>query len=75
MDKKRTSSLIADEENDMGLISIPIILSGGANPFEVKGEEIPEAMPLLPLRNNVLFPGAVLPVTVSRDRSARVIRP
>ena len=30
---------------------------------------IPAELPLLPLRNTVLFPGVVLPITVVRDKS------
>lgn len=34
-------------------------------------EEIPEELPLLPLRNTVLFPGVALPITVGREKSIR----
>lgn len=37
-------------------------------------EEIPETLPILPLRNNVLFPGVVIPITVGRDKSIRLIQ-
>ncbi|MCH2199555.1 MAG: endopeptidase La [Flavobacteriales bacterium] len=36
-------------------------------------EKAPEEIPLLPLRNTVLFPGVVIPITVGRDRSIRLI--
>lgn len=36
-------------------------------------EKAPEVIPLLPLRNTVLFPGVVIPITVGRDRSIRLI--
>lgn len=37
-------------------------------------EEIPLELPILPLRNNVLFPGVVIPITVGRDKSIRLIQ-
>jgi len=38
------------------------------------GEDAPEVLPLLAVRNTVLFPGVVLPVTVSRKKSVRLVR-
>jgi ATP-dependent Lon protease len=36
-------------------------------------EEVPEILPILPLRNNTLFPGVVIPITVGRDKSIKLI--
>ncbi len=38
------------------------------------GEALPETLPVLPLRNMVLFPGVVIPITVGRDKSIELIR-
>ena len=35
--------------------------------------DIPEDLPLLPLRNSVFFPGAVMPLTIGRARTIRLI--
>ncbi len=40
----------------------------------INSEDIPETLPILPLRNTVLFPGVVIPITVGRDKSIRLVR-
>ena len=35
---------------------------------------IPESLPILPLKNTVLFPGVVVPITVGRDRSLALVK-
>ncbi len=41
---------------------------------ELRNAEIPESLPILPLRNTVLFPGVVIPITVGRDKSIKLIK-
>ena len=41
---------------------------------EMNQEETPETLPILPLRNTVLFPGVVIPITVGRDKSIKLIQ-
>ena len=36
--------------------------------------ELPDALPILALRNTVLFPGTVIPVTVGREKSMKLIK-
>ena len=40
----------------------------------MNNEETPETLPILPLRNTVLFPGVVIPITVGRDKSIKLIK-
>lgn len=39
----------------------------------INKEDIPEVLPILPLRNTVLFPGVVIPITAGRDKSIQLI--
>jgi len=41
---------------------------------EMSNADIPETLPILALRNTVLFPGVVLPITVGRDTSLQLVR-
>jgi ATP-dependent Lon protease len=41
---------------------------------EINKEEVPEVLPILPLRNTVLFPGVVIPITAGRDQSIQLIK-
>ncbi|MBX3101585.1 MAG: endopeptidase La [Bacteroidetes bacterium] len=40
----------------------------------LNAEDIPQELPILPLRNTVLFPGVVIPITVARDKSIQLVR-
>ena len=37
-------------------------------------ENVPEVLPILPLRNSVLYPGVVIPITVGRDKSMQLVK-
>jgi ATP-dependent Lon protease len=41
---------------------------------EMNNEVLPETLPILPLRNTVLFPGVVIPITAGRDKSISLIK-
>ena len=50
---------------------IPIV-TGDDEPMEEV--EVPEVLPILTLRSSVLFPGAITPITVGRDKSIALVR-
>ena len=51
---------------------IPLMTSEDEEALEK--EELPEVVPLLPIKNTVLFPGVVIPITVGRDKSIQLIK-
>lgn len=57
-----------DEDSDF----IPLLSSEDEDLMQ--NEKIPEILPILPLRNTVLFPGVVIPITVGRDKSIHLIK-
>ena len=40
---------------------------------EIEKEAVPQELPILPLRNTVLFPGVVIPITAGRDKSIKLL--
>ena len=51
---------------------IPLLSSDDEE--QMNAEDMPEEIPILPLRNTVLFPGVVIPITVGRDKSIKLIQ-
>ena len=41
---------------------------------KISKENAPDILPILPLRNTVLFPGVIIPITIGRDRSVKLIK-
>lgn len=56
---------------DEGTEFIPLMTSEDEE--EIANEEIPQELPILPLRNTVLFPGVVIPITAGRDKSIQLL--
>ncbi len=61
------SDMLANEAEFIPLIS-------SADEERMHNQEYPSELPILPIRNTVLFPGVVLPITVGRDKSIKLIQ-
>jgi len=68
LEKKMKLLSLVDGETEF----IPLFTSEEEE--QMNSEELPETLPILPLRNTVLFPGVVIPITVGRDKSIRLIK-
>lgn len=72
---KKTSFLSLDslslQEFDENSELIPLMTPEDEE--EINNEELPATLPILSLRNTVLFPGVVIPITAGRDKSIKLI--
>jgi ATP-dependent Lon protease len=68
---KKTTDFFMRSEDEMDFLPIIPLNDGEADNND--GIVIPKEIPLLPLRNTVLFPGVVLPITVGRDKSIKAV--
>lgn len=59
-----------EEENEV----IPLFSFNEQDMEQEADLEIPNDIPILPLKNTVLFPGVVLPITVGRDKSIQAVK-
>lgn len=67
-----TLSNLSLEELEVDADLIPLMTTDDEE--AISKEPIPETIPILPLRNTVLFPGVVIPITATRDKSIQLIR-
>lgn len=65
------SDILSDEMRDNQADFIPLISEGDDAPIEISSGDI---IPILALRNMVLFPNVVMPVSIARNKSLRLIR-
>jgi len=62
------SPLVQEDSDEM------IQLINPEQESDLKPEDLPEELSILPIKNTVLFPGVVIPITVTRQKSIRLIR-
>ena len=73
MAKSKLTSLdsLSLQEFDENAELIPLMTT--EDEIEINNESLPETLPILSLRNTVLFPGVVIPITAGRDKSIKLI--
>ncbi|MBP6730852.1 MAG: LON peptidase substrate-binding domain-containing protein, partial [Chitinophagales bacterium] len=72
MDKKDMMDFLQQPVNDEDVDFLPILPE--EDMADGKKLDIPAVLPILPLRNTILFPGVVLPITVGRDKSILAVK-
>jgi ATP-dependent Lon protease len=70
-DNNRKNLFIASPINDDSDF-IPLISEEDEESLNMT--QIPDSLPILPLRNTVLFPGVIIPITVGRNKSMKLVR-
>ena len=63
-----------DEKKKGGQSATAMTSAMGPPPALINKDDIPQVLPILPLRNSVFFPGGVLPLAVGRQKTIALIK-
>jgi ATP-dependent Lon protease len=72
MQEKKRSGLFVSSPVNEDADFIPLISEEDEESISLTN--VPDTLPILPLRNTVLFPGVIIPITVGREKSMRLVR-
>lgn len=72
MDKINLKAVLLENMGEDSADFLPIM--GDEKELLNDNMQIPDTLPILPLRNTVLFPGVIIPINIGRDKSLKLIR-
>lgn len=72
MDKINLKAVLLQQMGEDTADFLPIL--GDEKELMDENMQIPDTLPILPLRNTVLFPGVIIPINIGRDKSLKLIR-
>ena len=58
------------EDGEMNILPVMNIEANS----NIEGLDLPQTLPVLALRNSVLFPGTILPITIGREKSLKLVK-
>src|SRR5690606_15915625 len=68
MDRTFSIQLVQDDSDDL------IQMINPEQDSDLRPEDLPEELSILPIKNTVLFPGVVIPITVGRQKSIKLVK-
>ncbi|MDE7373968.1 MAG: LON peptidase substrate-binding domain-containing protein, partial [Odoribacter sp.] len=72
MDKINLKAVLLEHIDEDSADFLPIV--GDEKELLNDNMQIPDTLPILPLRNTVLFPGVIIPINIGRMKSLQLIR-
>ena len=72
MDKINLKAVLLQKMGEDSADFLPIM--GDEKELLNDNMQIPDTLPILPLRNTVLFPGVIIPINIGRDKSLKLIK-